>query len=262
MYNADTYNADTSADDCPVSIWHTEVMSGRQIHTSQCHPDVPSVPTRPIAVIRCTECSDYSGTAVRRSNYRVLLDDGNRHGLIQIYGAHGYRALAFDASLGPVPDSEELRELLEAAAEHGVIDDSDCDDLEREMEYEAWSDHGLADFRMALTYLLDEIDPGAMHPLPDDCLFCTDIVLNDMLSRIDVAKYGDLLRALWEEGCDEFAVNGGNGYMIEAGGRVHFDIDTWMKRAREMQRPIPSHKHSGLPRILAKLAEVSRSIDK
>lgn len=237
--------ANTNHPDCPVRIMYTDHADYDAIHANEL--DERPYPRswgprlcRPLAIIRCTEFSDYSGSDVERSNYRVILNDGSdsklRPGMIQIIGQNGYQALAYDATLGPVPGDEELYEMLCGVSEYPLIDEDDHSELESDLESEAWVSHGLDDFKRAIVEVLDLFDDdggaeaGHEHELPDDDERHTLLGI-DIIDSVAV-KWGGLWWDLWSHGCDEFNVNGGSGFQVETGGGVHFYIDEWMKRAK------------------------------
>lgn len=170
-----------------------------------------------------------------RSNYRVILGDcrdgQHRPGLVQIYGSHGYQALAYDATLGPVPADDDLCELLERSQNYPVLDDDDLSELEQELETEAWESHGRGDFRDALVAVLDELDAGHEHEIPDDDDIAPATASAGLRNPARDEPWSSLLNGLWSEGCDELSVNGGCGYNVETGGGVHFYIADWVEKA-------------------------------
>ncbi len=242
------FNANTSHPDCPVRIMYTPVVECNSVHSTELYNSpvyagwnvgrtnqVRSV--RPIAVIKCTEHGDYAGGSVERSNYRVILGGGERPGIIQIIGSHGYQALAYDATLGPIPDDEDLYEMLSFVDEYALVDDEDQSSLERELEDEAWAAGGARDFRNALAELFDTLDAGHEHELPDDDAPYTPGIVFDVNTCSDPETWQAALLDLWRAGCNEFNVNGGSGCVIETGCIVYFCIADWMAAAGSKRMP-------------------------
>lgn len=173
----------------------------------------------PIIIIHETEHGDYSGGSVQASNYRVLMrnEEIGPH-LIELYGSHGYKALAYEAYLGPIPLCDELMVALESLDKYPLLDEDDHSDLESELESEAWSDHGCSDFRRALRRLAKDTVAA------DYC--------DDLQSLIDDASGGELhmLRAEFGE-----QFYNGEPFVVETGCSVHFFINEWMSGARSCQ---------------------------
>lgn len=198
--------------------------------------------TLPLAIIRETEHGDYDGGDVQRSNHRVLSKRAEEFGLYSIIGSHGYEALAYDATLGPVPSSDELCEILDGLETYALIDDDDHSALESELEHEAWEEDGRDDFKRELTGVLDALDPGHEHDLGD-------------------GPEHDDLDKLWHDGCDLYNVNGGSGYVIETGCLVHFYIREWCdvaKRTPSTDRSRDAVLKRGMRDTLVKLAHSCR----
>lgn len=172
--------------------------------------------TQELSVIDLASYSDYSGSAVERSNYRVLMADENiAPHLVEVYGSHGSAALAFLGSwddLRSDPAREDLRDAVSALSEYPVLSDDDHSYLEAESEDAAWSDYGALDFRRALQTLFAAVDPEHEHDV----------------DAVDDATLADL----WRRGCDAFNVNGGSGCAFETGGAVHFYVREWIDTAQ------------------------------
>jgi len=236
------FEARTNHESCPVRIMYTEVLTGSVIHASELDTRLWGLrPVRALAVIRCTEFSACSGTTVERSNYRVILGDcregAHRPGLVQICGSHGYQALAYDATLGPVPADEELREWLEFVARYPIIDDDDHNELESYLEYEAWDDHGQHDFERAMIALMDaDIDMEHEHEAPD--LDGKSAIHMTPADSAESGTWAQLWRDLWLVGAHEFGINGGPGFAIESGGSVNFYVEEWIRAARAMHSAV------------------------
>lgn len=244
------FTVDTRLTDCHIRIMYTEVMTGNNLHSHDLDGRIWRAPVRPLAVIILTEHGDYAGDSVHKSNYRVLWERFPDH-LVQIYGSHGYQALAYDATLGPVPGNEELCEALEGLQDCPLIDEEDEGELEMELESEAWEDHGRSAFRKALVSVFDEMDRGHEHDIPDDD---APYGLSVAIERHESPRaWKDALQALWSWGCDELNVNGGSGFVVETGCSVHFYIDDWKAKAGCVKRyPTSKHIHAAL-RALATL---------
>jgi hypothetical protein len=228
------FTVDTRKPNCPINIaYSASDPAAGPLHASELDtsPRYWNRPKYPIAVIKLTEHSDYSGSDAEASNMRVLAERFPE--LIRIHGSHGYEALAYDASLGPVPESEELCEVLEGLEDYPLVDDDDHSHLEMELETEAWEEDGRDDFRKALTSLLDSLDDEHEHEIPDD----DEPIAAPLFATLDSvvvepgATVGDYLTRLWNQGCDQLNVNGGSGFVVETGQLVHFYIDDWCAKA-------------------------------
>lgn len=251
------FNANTSHSACPVRIMYTQVMTGNNLHANELDDRIWRAPARPLAIIRLTEHSDYTGDSVHKSNYRVLWEK-HHDTLIQIYGWHGYQALAYDATLGPVPPTEELYDTLGELDDYPLVNDDDHTHLEMELEAEAWDDHGRKDFRSALTALLDDIDPDHEHEIPDDDEQTPAELVGWVGQRVidPGAHWGVYLTALWHTGCDKLNINGGSGHVIETGCTVHFYIDEWCAKAGGDRRYLAEAEMLALLALLAKATRI------
>lgn len=250
------FTTDTRKSYCPIRIAYAGAHVG-PFHSHELTDRIYLGNDLPLAVIRGTEYSDYSGSTVEASNHRVLCErfDGQ---LVQIYGSHGYQALAYDATLGPVPDSEELCDVLYGLEDsYGPVDDDDHSALESELETEAWDDWGRKDFRKTLTALLDEIDPDHEHEIPDDEDSCTAAL--PAMNWSGAGTWREFLVELWRHGCEEFNVNGGGGCVVETGCTVHFYIAEWVKGWRDMERTNPSVARGRLQADLDAIAKACRT---
>lgn len=243
------FTTDTRKAHCPIRI----VYSGSNpnagpIHATELTDRIYLPRDYPLAVIKATEHSDYSGGDVQASNFRAMWanEDMKPH-LVQIFGSHGYQALAYDATLGPFPDSWDIANALDGFENHyPLFDDDDHSELESELETEAWDDHGRRDFREALVKLFDSIDDSYEHELPEDD------------SPVAVGSMASFLNGLWSKGCNEFNVNGGTGFVVETGCVVHFYISDWCARAGADKRYAtlkPIH------RLLNEIAVACRTVE-
>lgn len=230
------FTTDTRKDHCPIRIMYAAANpAAGTLHASELDADPRWTHGRhPIAVIKATEWSDYSGGSVERSNCRAMLEDADmKPHLFQLVGSHGYQALAYDATLGPVPDSWELCNALDGFENHDLVfSDDDLYALERELESEAWDDHGRKDFRKGLTALLNLLDEGHEHEIPDDEDSCTDGAHPvGPFNWSGAGTWREFLVELWRHGCEHYNVNGGDGVKFETGSTVYFYIGEWVKRA-------------------------------
>jgi hypothetical protein len=226
----------------------TPVGEAVHVDSTACHTSPWRECTMPIAVVRGTEHSDYSGCARQASNHRMLLElcaeepyGGEADTYAHVYpliGSHGYQAIAYPAYLGPVPLCESLAEIIEVLADGEALDEDDELELEAELEAEAWEDHGRKDFVKVLTSLLDEADPAHDH--------CLDEQLNEE-SAVD-----DPIDEIWHAGCATFNINGGSGCTVETGCLVHFYISEWEHKAREYM-----HNTSRGGKAVALMAELA-----
>lgn len=181
----------------------------------------------PCTVITATECGDYSGNAlVGESNFRVMQE--SYPWLVEIYGSHGYRALAY---LGKRENqSDELIEAIDSLASYPILDESDHSELELEKESEAWESDGARNFRRALAPILDALDTRACTTVActGSCMTCDDNGRIPFERDADLISDDDLYE-LWRDGCDSYNVNGGSGYVNEQGDSIHFYIREWIE---------------------------------
>lgn len=224
------FTTDTRKDHCPIRIFYAGPNpSAGPLHTNELDQDPRWTQGRyPIAVIKATEHGDYSGSTVEASNYACLQELSVKYPhewpLVQIYGSHGYQALAYDATLGPVPPTWELCNALDGFENHEYIfDDDHHSSLESELESEAWEEHGRSDFVKGLTALVNLLDPGYEHDLGD-------------------GPEWDDVDELWHRGCDAYNVNGGAGHKFETGSTVYFYIGEWIGRAEREPNTGRSHE--------------------
>lgn len=220
----------------------------------------------PCTIIEPTECGDYSGNAlVGESNYRVL--KAEFPWLVEIYGSHGYKALAY---LGRRENqSDALIEAIDSLTDYPVYSDDDHSALEMERESEEWESHGARDFREALQDIFDLNDRRSRNT-DEPCDICEDN--HDENGRECTLAYehdADLISdedlfSLWRDGCDAYNVSGGLGFSNEQGDSIHFYIAEWFRAyERNPQASYSHNKHSHRPfaeRILM-LAALCRVID-
>lgn len=253
------FTTDTRKQHCPIRIMYCGAdPAAGPVHASELTERIYLQRDHAIAIIKATEHSDYSGGSVEASNYAAMQELSVREPaawpLVQIYGSHGYQALAYDATLGPVPPTEELCAALEGFEDYGIFDDDHHSATEAELEAEAWDDHGRKDFRKALTSLLDDIDAEHYHDIPDDEDQAPAGILGDGTS----GNWDSTLLALWVTGCDVLNVNGGSGCVIETGCLVHFYINEWRKGCDDMERTNPSVQRARFQATLQAVAEACR----
>lgn len=217
-------------DKSPISYYEYPPGEGSRL-TRYTHAGIPCT------IIESTTCGDYSGNAlVGESNYRVLKE--SYPWLVEIYGSHGYKALAY---LGKRENqSDALIETIDSLAEYPLADDSDHSNLEMETESKAWDDDGSKDFARALVAVLDEIDPEHEHDADE----------------IDETELYDL----WRDGCEAYNVNGGSGYVNEQGDSIHFYIREWCEgalRADDTRYPWSDWSRKARHDLLEKLQTVA-----
>jgi hypothetical protein len=232
------FTTDTRKEHCPIRIMYVTNHGHAPVgpyYASELYdrPHMAGFNVMPIAIIRATEHGDYSGGSVEASNYRAMLaNEDMKPNLVEIYGSHGYQALAYDATLGPVPDSWEIANALDGFENHyPLFDEDDHSELECELETEAWDDHGRSDFRRKLEVVLDTLDGDHEHELPDDDEPYSLPICANPNTCSDPETWKAFLWDLWRAGCDELNVNGGTGFVIETGSLVHFYIDDWAAKA-------------------------------
>lgn len=261
------FTTDTRKAHCPIRIVYTSAAVGpyhaNELAERPSFAGMSIARLRPLAIIRETEHSDYSGGDVQASNYRVLAEAKDMDDLVEIYGSHGYKALAYDATLGPVPTCEALCDVLENLEQYPLIDEDDHSELESDLEMEAWGDHGLDDFRNALEPLLNIIDPGHDHELPDNETRAPKALADaasDYLHNCSVAgTWETLLWEVWRSGCDQLNVNGGTGFAIQTGCTVHFYVDDWCGKAGTDSRYATDKPIHALIREIAEACRVTRA---
>lgn len=264
------FTTDTRKAHCPIRVMYTEVMTGNSLHAHELDARPWGLrPVRPLAVIKATEHGDYGGSTVEASNCRAMWanEDMQPH-LVQICGSHGYQALAYDATLGPVPDSWDIANALDGFENHyPVFDDDDHSALEAELEGEAWESDGRQDFVRALDDVLDYVDPLYEHDggdLADGGQRIPDALRKALEStgvgtaHPDDATWDEFYTWLWHIGCDVLNVNGGSGHVIETGCVVHFYIDEWVRGVHDMERTNPSVQRGRFQLVLTELAKICR----
>ncbi len=89
--------------------------------------------------------SDYSGTAVERSNHRVFSKEYSD--AIETFGSFGSYGLVL---LLDCEISDALIEALESLASYPLLDESDHSECEQEIINEGWESYGRSDFRHEL----------------------------------------------------------------------------------------------------------------
>lgn len=222
---------------------------GDTIHWSGLDPRPRKGHEKAIVTIDLACYSDYSGSAVERSNYRLTLaDSGMAQCVVRLFGSHGTCGLAYIPSDPDHPECghsvpEALRDALSALDNYPVLDDEDEGELEDSLVSEAWADHGLRDFRKLLAAVLDAVDDdggeeaGFEHEIPSG----DSALSSDLKAWIDPgpesSTWGEFCLYLWERGCGELSINGGRGYKIEEGGGVYFYFEEWSRRALD-GRPV------------------------
>ena len=116
---------------------------------------------------------DYCGAPHTASNCRVLLEEfGGSPQCRETYGSYGSRSIAID----PRYLSDELLESLQSLESYPVLDESDCSELELELQTEAWESWAERDFSRALEERLsslcgDETAEEIVESLSSDQLY-------------------------------------------------------------------------------------------
>jgi len=229
------------------------VQPGDSIHYSDASTMPNGEQNQPIVTIPHTAYGEYSGTAIERSNQRVIRanKEAAKH-VIMLHGSWGGTGLAY-IPLNPAqpkaPDSvpAPLVEILANLYQFQMVDAADHCALECKLAQEAWNVRGRKEFREALEHLLDELDPEFNHDTADsgDCA-----VTND-----------DALDRLWSTCCNAYGVGDGAGFKIVSGAVVEFSFADWRKRvlARPDLLQVFSARYcDGEVPSLEKLAELTR----
>lgn len=173
---------------------------------------------QPFTLIPYSHGSDYSGTLVERSNYQCLVDN---HGdeVVTVSGDYGTFGVGFLGSAAEL--SEDLQDVIAGLHDYPLADESLHSEMEWEVAMEAWNDHGHEDFRRALLgWLADrDIPPPA-----------------DQGDEWELEDCRDIINELWQEGCEQLNLNGGNGWVNEQGSDIHFYIDEFFEPTYRAER--------------------------
>lgn len=106
--------------------------------------------------------SDYSGGSYTRSNYLTITEDEElKPFIITAYGGHGTYAVYYVGSYDDAP--KVVQETHAALASYPILDEHKHSELEHELEMEAWTQDGLADFKKALMKRLNEVYDDFEH---------------------------------------------------------------------------------------------------
>ena len=104
--------------------------------------------------VPCASGSDYSGSTVERSNYKVFTETyGDKDFVFSAYGGHGTYAavVGLTGLLGCDDDTfEEICNALEGLEDYPCIDDEALSELEMESADEAWDSWASGDFVRAV----------------------------------------------------------------------------------------------------------------
>ncbi len=125
---------------------------------------------------------DYCGAPHTLSNCRVLLEEfGGSHQCREAYGSYGSRSIAID----PRYLSDELLESLQSLESYPVLDESDCSELELELQNQAWESWAERDFQRALESRLSSL--------------CGDETAEEITESLDSDQLYSLFEALRED---------------------------------------------------------------
>ena len=229
------------------------VQPGDSVHYSDASTMPSGEQNQPIVTIPHTAYGEYSGTAIERSNQRVIRANTEvaKH-VVMLHGSWGGTGLAY-IPLNPAqpkaPDSvpAPLVEILASLHQFQMVDAADHCVLERDLARDAWNARGRNEFREALEHLLDELDPAFNH---DTASFGHGTVTHD-----------DALDRLWSTCCNAYGVGDGAGFKIVSGAAVKFCFADWRKRV--LARPdllgvFSARYRDGEIPSLEKLAELTR----
>jgi hypothetical protein len=129
----------------------------------------------------CTS-GDYCGAPHTLSNCRVLLEEfGGSPQCREAYGSHGSSSVAID----PRYLSNELLESLQSLESYPVLDESDCSELELELQCEAWESWAEREFQRALESRLSSL--------------CGDETAEEITESLDSDQLFSLFESLREE---------------------------------------------------------------
>ena len=122
--------------------------------------------------------SDYSGSLVEASNFRVFLDSHKDQlgvSMWELYGGHGTYAIAVDYT----KITDEMVEQLNSLSDYPLLNEDDLSELEHERESEAWGNYLASDFKSALgkkfnseedERILDEMEDEKLYDLFRDTM--------------------------------------------------------------------------------------------
>lgn len=176
-----------------------------------------------LTLIPYSSGSDYSGSTVEQSNYRVLAADSEVTAQsVLIQGDYGTFGIAY---LGE--PSDHIREICGALESYPLLDESDHSELEMEIEQEQWADWGRKDFKRALVIefgegldeILDGLDEGFIAKIDERAAYDER-----------VAPSTRVLNATWYSFASS---HGDGGRVFEAPGSCHFYIEDAIKWLRE-----------------------------
>jgi len=221
------------------------------------YSDASTMPTgernQPIVTIPHTAYGDYSGTAIERSNQRVICanKEAAKH-VVMLHGSWGGTGLAYiplNSTHPKEPDSvpAPLVEILANLYQFQMVDAADHCVLECELARDAWNARGRKEFREVLEHVLDEFDPEFNHDTAS--------------SGHDTAMHDNALDRLWSTCCNAYGVGTGAGFKIASGAVVEFCFADWRKRvlARPDLLQVFSARYcDGDILSLEKLAELTR----
>lgn len=165
--------------------------------------------TWPITLFPYSSGSDYSGSTVEQSNYRVLIDDAHvmRRSVI-VEGGYSTFGVAYIGA-----PTRRIREICAALDGYPLLDESDHSELESEIEQEQWQEWGRADFAREI-----------------------ESELGLALQECDLPDVDKLLDGTWHSFSEH---HGDGGRVFEAPDSCHFYIDAaikWLQKERTFGR--------------------------
>lgn len=157
--------------------------------------------------IRDAGWGDYVGSVWNRSNFRVLMESHREH-LVEIRYAHGGHGLLVRLD-SQIP--QDLYDSIVGLLNYPVIDESDCSELESEIEQENWESWGRSDWMREIRKAASKHDPEEdVDELDEegraDALFeevrSTGLMLDWVSESADSGYWTDFERAaaqVWEQ---------------------------------------------------------------
>lgn len=177
-----------------------------------------------LTTIDLASYSDYNGSAVERSNHRVLLEEFQDE-LVDLYGDHGSTSIAY---LGKFENlSEGLREALGALEEYCIYSEDDHSNLEMEMQSEQWDDYACEEFRCELANAIVNRLGGDVSEYSSNKYHQTDAA-QAWLDSMATLTSEDLFTMYFEQGS-------GQPY-VEPGGSIAWSLDDAAKRIVRRQK--------------------------
>ena len=179
--------------------------------------------TWPITLFPYSSGSDYSGSTVEQSNYRVLCDDTHvmRRSVI-VEGNYSTFGVAY---LGH--PTRKIREICAALDGYTLLDESDHSELETEIEQKQWQEWGRADFRREIADAFEGLDLDVL-----EASLGTYQVEHGSDKKKQRSVLDRLLDGTWHSFSEQ---HGDGGRIFEAPDSCHFYIDdaiAWLQKER------------------------------